>query len=156
MRIRLVLVGKTDAGPVSVLFDEYMSRLRHMVPVQIDVLELPRGRVPADAQAQQVAEGKLLIDALKGSERVILLDEGGRLFTSTEFATFIQKCMNAGLRELTFVVGGAYGFSPEVRSAFHEKAALSAMTFTHQMVRPILAEQLYRALSIINNLKYHH
>jgi 23S rRNA (pseudouridine1915-N3)-methyltransferase len=156
MRIRLVLVGRTDAGPVSVLFDEFIGRLKHMVPVQVDVLELPRGRVPTEAQAQQVAEGKLLLDALKGSERVILLDEGGRQFPSIEFATFIQKCMNTGLRELTFVVGGAYGFSPEVRSAFQEKVALSAMTFTHQMVRPILAEQLYRALTIINNLKYHH
>ena len=141
---------------MSVLLEEYLGRLRHMVPLQVDVLELPRGRLPAEAQAQQSAEGKMLLDALRGSERVILLDEGGRQFTSNDFATFLQKCMNAGLRELTFVVGGAYGFSPEVRSAFNEKVALSAMTFTHQMVRPILAEQLYRAFTIINNLKYHH
>lgn len=156
MRLRLVFVGKTDDGPIKLLCDEYLNRLSHYVTVRVEVLELTKSKIPKEPELQSQAEGKLLLDALKNAERVVLFDEGGKQFTSVGLAQNLQKLMNSGLKELTLVVGGAYGFSPEVRQTFNEKWALSSLTFTHQMVRVVLAEQLYRAFSIINNGKYHH
>lgn len=156
MRLRLVFIGKTDDGPIKLLSDEYLARLGHFVTVRVDVLELPKNKIPKEPELQSQAEGRLLTEALKNAERVVLLDEGGKQFTSVGLAQHLQKMMNSGTKELTLVVGGAYGFAHEVRQQFTEKWALSSLTFTHQMVRAILAEQLYRAMSINNHGKYHH
>ena len=107
-------------------------------------------------EQQKVREGELILKQLQPGDHVILLDEGGKEFTSVGFADWLQQRMNTVPRRLVFVIGGPYGFSDAVYAAAQGKISLSRMTFSHQMVRVIFAEQFYRALSILNNLPYHH
>ena len=97
-----------------------------------------------------------MFEALQPGDNVVLLDEHGKTFRSVEFASWIQKKMTAGIKRLVFVIGGPYGFSPRVYAAYPEKISLSNMTFSHQMIRLIFAEQIYRAMTILNNEPYHH
>ena len=105
---------------------------------------------------QKSAEGEAILRLLDDSDRVVLLDEKGSEFRSVEYAEWLQKRMNSGVKRLVFIIGGPYGFSPEVYSRSNEKISLSKMTFSHQIIRAIFTEQLYRAFSIINNSPYHH
>ena len=101
-------------------------------------------------------EGHLILGKLENSDFVILLDDKGKSYSSIEFASFLQQKMNSGLKSLVFVVGGAFGFSDEVNQRANGKLSLSKMTFSHQMVRLIFKEQLYRGFSILRGEKYHH
>ena len=105
---------------------------------------------------QKSAEGEAILRLLDDSDRVVLLDDKGSEFRSVEYAEWLQKRMNSGVKRLVFIIGGPYGFSPEVYSRSNEKISLSKMTFSHQIIRAIFTEQLYRAFSIINNSPYHH
>ena len=105
---------------------------------------------------QKAAEGEAILRLIDDSDRVVLLDEKGSEFRSVEYADWLQKRMNSGIKRLVFVIGGPYGFSPEVYSRANEKISLSKMTFSHQIIRAIFAEQLYRAFSILHNSPYHH
>jgi len=155
LRVSLITVGKTDIKWVSEGLEVYSSRLRHYIPFEIrEIPELKN--VSAMSQEQiRMAEGKLILKLIKDSDDVILLDEHGKEFRSIEFADYLQKKFNRG-RDIVFVVGGAYGFSYEVYSRSNSKLSLSKMTFSHQMVRTIFVEQLYRALTIIKGESYHH
>lgn len=156
MKMTLLTVGKTDVQWVREGLDLYGSRLRHYVPFTITEIPELKG-VSALTQAQiKDKEGKLILAALRPSDEVWLLDEHGREFRSLEFAGFIGERMSRGGRDLVFVIGGAYGFSDEVYSRADGKISLSKMTFSHQMVRTIFAEQLYRAFTILKNEPYHH
>lgn len=155
MKLTLLTVGKTDVKWVSEGLEVYSSRLRHYIPFTIK--EIPELRNVSSLSRDQIKteEGKLILKALKDSDQLILLDERGKEFRSVEFSDFLQKLMSAG-RDVVFAVGGAYGFSGEVYSRAAGMVSLSKMTFSHQMVRTIFVEQLYRALTILKGESYHH
>ena len=156
MRIALLTVGKTDIKWVSEGLEVYSSRLRHYIPFEIK--EIPELKNVSSLSRDQIrtAEGKLILKNLRDSDEVVLLDEHGREFRSVEFASMLEKRLSASSRDLVFVIGGAYGFSTEVYERASSKISLSTMTFSHQMVRTIFVEQLYRAFTIIRGESYHH
>lgn len=156
MKITLLTVGKTDIKWVSEGLEVYSSRLRHYIG--FDLVEIPELRNASSLSRDQIktAEGKLILSKVKPGDDVILLDEHGREFRSIEFAAMLEKKMSFASKDIVFVIGGAYGFSPDVYSRADSKLSLSKMTFSHQMVRTIFAEQLYRAFTIIKGEAYHH
>ena len=156
MKITLLTVGKTDVKWVREGLELYLSRLGHYIPFQLR--EIPELKNVSSLGREQVKakEGSLVLKALKPSDEVVLLDEGGREFRSLEFASWLEERISRGARDIVFVIGGAYGFSPEVYARADAKLSLSKMTFSHQMVRTIFAEQLYRAFTIIKGEPYHH
>ena len=156
MKIRLVTIGKTDAGWVRTGMDVYRDRLRHYIG--FSVTELPDIKNPGAMNREQlkIREGKLILKNLAPSDHVILLDEKGREFSSTEWASDLEDKLSHLSGDLVFVIGGAYGFSEAVYSRCRSKMSLSRMTFSHQMVRVIFLEQLYRAFTIMRGEPYHH
>jgi len=156
MHISLLTVGKTDISWVRDGLDTYTARLRHYVP--FEVVEIPELKnVSALSQDQiRAREGALILKALRPGDGLILLDEHGKEYRSVEFAQFLEKRLASGGRDLVFAIGGAYGFSPEVYARADAQVSLSKMTFSHQIVRTIFAEQLYRAFTIIRGEPYHH
>lgn len=156
MEIKLLTVGKTDVKWVKEGLDLYGARLSHYVP--FTVLEIPElKKVGSLSQAQiKEKEGELILKQVGPQDILVLLDEHGHEYRSMEFADRLQKLMARGAKTLFFVIGGAYGFSDAVYNRAHEKISLSRMTFSHQMVRTIFAEQLYRAFTILKGEPYHH
>lgn len=147
------MVGKSERGPAKELMEEYLRRLERMAAVELVVV--PEAGV-GDPGQQQRLENERLLAALKPGERVVALDEAGMEFTSPAFAARISAWRDQGVKQLAFVIGGAYGLNDAVRQRADLVMALSRMTFTHQFVRAVLAEQIYRAYAIINRLPYHH
>lgn len=156
MKITLLTVGKTDVRWVRDGLELYSSRLMHYIPFQ--VVEIPELKNVSALTREQIKqkEGESVLKVLRLSDEVILLDEHGREFSSVEFARNIEDRIARGGRDLVFVIGGAYGFSKDVYDRASMKISLSRMTFSHQMVRTIFAEQLYRAFTIIKGEPYHH
>lgn len=156
MKITLLTVGKTDKDWVKQGLDIYTSRLKHYIPFCIS--EIPELKnVSALTKDQiKIKEGELILKNIKPADDVILLDEHGKEHTSTGFASFLQKKMVSEGRDIVFVIGGAYGFSEDVYKRANSKISLSLMTFSHQMVRAIFAEQIYRAFTIMKGEPYHH
>ncbi|MBO7641178.1 MAG: 23S rRNA (pseudouridine(1915)-N(3))-methyltransferase RlmH [Bacteroidales bacterium] len=155
MKLTLLTVGKTDVRWVRDGLDLYVSRLKHYVPFSlVEIPELKNASALSQDQIKE-REGELILAALKPSDEVVLLDEHGKQFRSVEFAQHLQERMNRG-RDLVFVVGGAYGFSQKVYDRAPGRLSLSPMTFSHQMVRTVFAEQLYRAFTILRGEPYHH
>ena len=156
MKISLLTVGKTDVKWVREGLETYVSRLSHYVPFSLE--EIPELRNASALSREQIREkeGELILKRLKDTDEVILLDEHGREFRSVEWAAFLGEKLSRSLRDLVFVVGGAYGFSEKVYARAALRLSLSKMTFSHQMVRTIFAEQLYRAFTIIKGEPYHH
>ena len=156
MKITLLVVGRTVDGNIIAGIKDYTQRLSHFAQFDIEVIpELKNAKKLSEAQ-QKEAEGELILKALQAGDRVVLLDEGGKEFRSTEFAAWIEHKQNISTKRLVFIVGGPYGFAQKVYDAAHEKLSLSKMTFSHQMIRLLFVEQLYRAYTIINHLPYHH
>lgn len=155
MKMILLTVGKTDVPWVRAGLDLYAGRLQHYV--RFEIKEIPELKNVSALSEEQIKarEGDLILKEAEGTE-MILLDEHGTQFRSLEFAKEIQNRMNRGGKDICFVIGGAYGFSPEVYAKASGKISLSKMTFSHQMVRAIFAEQLYRAFTIIKGEPYHH
>ena len=156
MRISLLTVGKTDVKWVREGLETYVSRLSHYVPFSLE--EIPELRNASALSREQIREkeGELILRRLKDTDEVILLDEHGREYRSVEWAAFLGEKLSRSSRDLVFVVGGAYGFSQKVYDRAASRLSLSKMTFSHQMVRTIFAEQLYRAFTIIKGEPYHH
>lgn len=156
MKLTLLTVGKTDIRWVRDGLDMYASRLRHYVP--FDVVEIPELKnVSAFSKEQiKVREGELILKNVKPSDYLVLMDEHGKEFRSIEFAKEISEKMARMGRDMVFVIGGAYGFCDKVYERADGKISLSKMTFSHQLVRTIFAEQLYRAFTIIKGEPYHH
>ena len=155
MKITLLTVGRTDVKWVREGLDLYVSRLKHYIPFEL--VEIPELKNASALREEQIKEkeGQLILEKLKPSAEVILMDEHGKEFRSVEFASFLEKKMTAG-RDLVFIIGGAYGFSEAVYARADSRISLSRMTFSHQMVRTIFAEQLYRAFTILRGEPYHH
>lgn len=155
MKITLLVVGKTTDARLDSLIDEYSARIKHYIPFSIQIIpELKNTKALSEPQ-QKSAEGELILKAVTANAMMVLLDEHGKQHRSIEFASWIQKKMSSG-RDLTFVVGGPYGFSEAVYRRADEKISLSDMTFSHQMIRLLFTEQIYRAMTILKNEPYHH
>lgn len=156
MNIKLIVVSKTDEKYLQQGIDIYVSRLKHYVNFEMVVIPALKDQKGASPDDIKEREAVLLLKQLEKCDRVVLLDEHGTEHTSVGFSQFLQKQMNAGVRNLAFVVGGAFGFAPSVYSAASDKISLSRMTFNHQMVRLFFLEQLYRAFTIIRHEPYHN
>lgn len=156
MKLCLLLVGETDDNDLKDAIDRYVKRLSHYCTFEMEVIRAPKQFRRLDNEALKVAEGKLILDNLNAQDFVVLLDEQGKQFSSVRFSEQLQKWLNGGHKRIVFLVGGAFGFSEDVYQRTDFKMALSSMTFTHQMVRLVFAEQLYRAFTILRNEKYHH
>jgi len=153
MIIRVITIGKTSTPYLKVGIDIYLNRLKHYA--KVEYLELPDVAVK-ERTKQKEKEGELILKQLKGEDVLILLDEKGKNPSSREFADFFQKKMNGGTRSLCLVIGGAYGFSDEVYNRAESLLSFSKMTFSHEMIRLMLVEQVYRAFTIIKGESYHH
>ncbi|MBQ9469940.1 MAG: 23S rRNA (pseudouridine(1915)-N(3))-methyltransferase RlmH [Bacteroidales bacterium] len=156
MKITLILVGKTGKRYLSEAFDEYSKRLTRYVRFEVRVLPELRSTKSMPVEVQLQKEAETILAALGDSQEVLLLDEQGRQPSSMELAAELEHRMVRGQRDITFVVGGPYGFAPAVYQRANGLLSLSRLTFSHQMVRVIFAEQLYRAFTIINGEPYHH
>ena len=156
MKITLLTVGKTDKDWVKQGLDIYVSRLKHYVPFSIT--EIPELKNVSALTKEQIKtrEGELILKNIRNTDDVILLDERGKEYSSMELARILQDKMTYGGRDIVYVIGGAYGFSDAVYSRANSKLSLSRMTFSHQMVRAIFAEQIYRAFTIMKGEPYHH
>ncbi|MBP5340754.1 MAG: 23S rRNA (pseudouridine(1915)-N(3))-methyltransferase RlmH [Bacteroidales bacterium] len=156
MNIKLIVVSKTDIPYVQAGIDEYVGRLKHYCDFELVVMPALKNVGKASTEEVKEREGELILKQMAKADQVVLLDEKGTEYSSVEFSEYLQKQMNAGVRTLAFVVGGAYGFSPAVYAAANHKISLSRMTFNHQMVRLFFVEQLYRAHTILRHEKYHN
>ena len=156
MNIRLIAVGKTDHKALQLLINEYLKRLSFYVKFDFEIIpDLKNAKVLSEAQ-QKEREGKLILSMMAPTDRLILLDEGGKSYSSIGFTEYLQKNMNAGIKTLVFAIGGPYGFSEDAYARAFGKLSLSPMTFSHQMVRLFFIEQVYRAFTILKNEPYHH
>ena len=156
MNIRLLAIGKTDDSKLQQLIDQYAKRLSHYVKFDLDIIpDIKNTKSLSEAQ-QKEKEGELILKKLSATDVLVLLDENGKQFSSVDFSSYLQKRMNAGIKTLVFVNGGPYGFSETVYAKAQGKISLSKMTFSHQMVRLFVVEQLYRAFTILRNEPYHH
>jgi 23S rRNA (pseudouridine1915-N3)-methyltransferase len=156
MQIKLLAIGKTDNKAIQTLIDDYSSRLGHYIRFELEVIPDLKQSKSLSESLQKEKEGELILKKLSSSDELILLDERGKTYASLEFSDYLQKKMNSGLKQLVFVIGGPYGFSEAVYARANGKISLSKMTFSHQMIRPFVVEQLYRAMTILRNEPYHH
>ncbi len=155
MKTLLLLVGKTQDKHFVAGINDYAERIGHYLPFEIKVIPELRNTKSLSEQQQKTQEGELLLKQLQPSDTVVLLDEHGTEHRSVEFAAWLQKKQNSA-RRLVFIIGGPYGFSEAVYKRANEMVSLSRMTFSHQMVRLVFTEQIYRACTIIKGEPYHH
>ena len=156
MNIKLIVVGKTVKSYFNEAEQEYLKRLKRYLKVNYIIIpELKNAKSMSSKQIKE-KEGILIEKQLNPTDQVMIMDEKGKQKTSVEMATFLQQKMNQGTKELCFIIGGAYGFSEEIYRKYPTKFSLSKMTFSHQMIRTFLLEQIYRGFSIINNEPYHN
>ncbi|MAP53488.1 23S rRNA (pseudouridine(1915)-N(3))-methyltransferase RlmH [Altibacter sp.] len=156
MKISLLVIGKTDSKQLSAMTEDYARRLGFYIPFSMEVIADIKNTKHLSVEQQKQAEGELILKRIQSSDTVVLLDEKGKILSSVGFSEFLQKKMNSGLKQLIFVIGGPYGFSEAVYQRANGKLSLSAMTFSHQMIRLFFVEQLYRAFTILKNEPYHH
>ncbi|GGW40665.1 23S rRNA (pseudouridine(1915)-N(3))-methyltransferase RlmH [Arenibacter certesii] len=156
MTIKLLVLGKTDSAPLIQLIGEYQNRLKHYVRFELDIVPDIKNTKNLSEKQQKDKEGEAILNRLNPTDILILLDEKGKQKTSLEFSQYVQKKMNSGIKQLVLVVGGPYGFSDAVYQKSQGSLSLSKMTFSHQMVRLFVVEQLYRAFTILKNEPYHH
>ena len=156
MRITLLLVGKTVNKHFVELIDDYAARVKHYVGFDIVTIPELKNTKNLSAEQQKQQEGELIQKQLQAGDHVVLLDEHGKELRSVEFSRWMEQKMQTVGKRLVFIIGGPYGFSPEVYARASEKLSLSPMTFSHQMVRLIFVEQLYRAMTIMRGEPYHH
>jgi len=156
MNIRLILVGKTEAKWLRQGQDEYCSRLSHYC--KFSVLEIPELKNAKSLSKDQIKEkeAELILKSVSDSEELILLDEHGKMFTSIEWSRHMEKKFLYSSRDITFVIGGSYGFCKSVYDRANEMISLSKMTFSHQLCRVVFLEQLYRIFTIMKGEPYHH
>ncbi|MDR0893551.1 MAG: 23S rRNA (pseudouridine(1915)-N(3))-methyltransferase RlmH [Mediterranea sp.] len=156
MKTILLVVGRTVEAYYIAAIDEYVRRTRRYLSFDMEVIPELKNTKSLSAEVQKEKEGELILKALQPGDVVVLLDEHGRELRSLEFARYMERKMNTVNRRLVFVIGGPYGFAQKVYEVASEKLSLSRMTFSHQMIRLLFVEQMYRAMTILNNEPYHH
>lgn len=155
MKTKLIVVGKTNDKNIIRGIDDYVERISHYMPFEIVTVPELKNTKKLSAESQKELEGDLILKNLQSSDYVVLLDEHGKEYRSIEFASWIEKRRQAA-QNVTFVIGGPYGFAPKVYDRSDSKLSLSKMTFSHQMIRLLFVEQIYRACTIIKGEPYHH
>lgn len=156
MKIKVLVLGKTDAKALKELIQKYESRLLHYIPFSMEIIPDLKHTKNLSISLQKEKEGQLILNKINTSDRLFLLDEKGKDYDSIEFSMFLQKQMNSGLKQMVLAIGGPYGFSEAVYKSAYGKISFSKMTFSHQMIRLFVVEQLYRSMSILKNEPYHH
>ncbi len=156
MKITLLVIGKTDAAYLKEGLNEYLKRLKHYVNFKIEVIPDIKKVKNMSVENQKKREGELILSKKSAGKEIHLFDEKGKILSSRELALFLEKKMVSGLKELVFVIGGPYGFCDEVYKNASSEISLSRLTFSHQMVRLICTEQIYRAFTILKREPYHH
>lgn len=156
MKITLLVVGKTDSSHIKELFEMYQKRLNHYIKFHFIAIADIKNTKKMSSEQQKIKEGQSILKQLSPTDQLILLDEKGKMFSSVEFSNFLQKKMNSGIKNIVFAIGGPYGFSEEIYQKSVGKISLSKMTFSHQMIRIFMVEQLYRAFTILKNEPYHN
>lgn len=156
MKTTLLVVGRTAETHFITAINDYVQRTRRYLSFDLEVIPELKNTKNLSNEVQKEKEGELILKALQPGDYVVLLDEGGKEMRSIEFADYMRHKMNTVNKRLVFIIGGPYGFSRKVYETAHEKMSLSRMTFSHQMVRLVFVEQLYRAMSILNGSPYHH
>lgn len=156
MNIKLLAIGKTDNKQLDELASIYIKRLSFYIKFNFEIIPDIKNSKNLSEEQQKEKEGNLILDKISSSDTLILLDENGKQYDSVAFSEVLQKHMNSGIKQLVFVIGGPYGFSPSVYNRANGKLSLSKMTFSHQMIRLFFIEQLYRGFTILKNEPYHH
>lgn len=156
MKIKLLAIGKTDQPALNELIDNYQKRLKHYISFEIEIIPDIKNAKSLNQTQQKEKEGQLILSKIQSGDVLVLLDEKGTQYRSVEFSDYLQKKMNAATKQLVFVIGGPFGFSDAVYDTAQEKISLSKMTFSHQMIRLFLTEQIYRSFTILKNEPYHH
>ncbi len=156
MKIVLIVVGKTTDSCLQQQIEMYSQRIQRYISFDLEVIPALKSAKNLSEEEIKRKEGLLILNKLQPADTVVLLDEQGKEYTSVQFSKYIDKQMQMSTKRLVFVVGGAYGFSAQVYAYARQKIALSKMTFSHQMIRLLFVEQLYRAFSIIKGEPYHH
>ena len=156
MKLVLLVVGKTDSAIISSLTDDYIKKINFYIPFEIKIVQDLKKRIKVSKKEQKTLEAESILKNIQSSDFVVLLDEKGKEYRSKDFAQFIENKMIRVTKQLVFVIGGPYGFSEEIKKIADEMLSLSKMTFTHQMIRLLFTEQVYRAMTILNNDPYHH
>ena len=156
MKIKLLAIGKTDDKNLSQLITIYQNRLKHYIKFELEIIPDLKNAKNLSEKQQKEKEGELILGKLQPTDQLVLLDDKGKHYTSIEFSQFLQKKMNSGIKQLVLVIGGPYGFSEDVYKKAKGKLSLSKMTFSHQMIRLFIVEQIYRGFTILKNEPYHH
>jgi len=156
MKIKLLAIGKTDDKNLQLLIQKYQSRLKHYIKFELEIIPDLKNAKNLSETEQKDREGELILSRISGSDQLILLDDKGESYHSMGFSKFMQKKMNSGVKQLVMVIGGPYGFSETVYQKSQGKLSFSKMTFSHQMIRLFVVEQIYRAFTILKNEPYHH
>ena len=156
MKAVLILVGKTVDKRFAELISEYTNRLKHYISFEINTIPELKNTKSLTSEQQKNSEAELIIKNLQPSDYVVLLDEHGKEMRSIEMADWMKRKMNTINKRIVFIIGGPYGFSQKIYGIAHEKLSMSKMTFSHQMIRLIFVEQLYRSMTILNGEPYHH
>ncbi|MBP1663346.1 MAG: hypothetical protein H6Q19_486 [Bacteroidetes bacterium] len=156
MKIKLLMVGKTTESQLAELIEGYTSRLKHYIGFELVVIPELKNAKSLSVELQKEKEGELILGKLENPDHVVLLDEKGKQFTSVRFSEYISNLMLTSNKCTVFVIGGPYGFSEQVYKRANSMISLSSMTFSHQMIRLLFVEQLYRAMTIIKGEPYHH
>lgn len=156
MKIKLLAIGKTDDKNLQALISSYENRLKHYIKFEIEIIPDIKNVKKLSEEQQKGKEGELILKKIQATDNLVLLDEKGYEFRSMEFSRFLQKKMNSGIKQMVLVIGGPYGFSEKVYQKAIGKISLSKMTFSHQMIRLFVVEQIYRAFTILKNEPYHH
>jgi len=156
MKITLLVIGKTDTSYLREGIDIYIKRLKHYIPFEMDVIPDIKKVKNFSEDLQKQKEGELILSKLGPGKELHLFDEGGKTYSSRNFAQFLEQKMVGSVKELVLVIGGPYGFSDEVYEKASSKISLSKLTFSHQMVRLLCVEQIYRAFTILKGEPYHH
>ncbi len=156
MQLKVILVGKTEEDYLKHGIDKYIKRLKNYLPLVVVEIPALKNTKKLSIDQQKQKEGELILQKTEKSDFIVLLDEKGKEFSSMGFSKYFQTKMNSGAKSLCLIIGGPYGFSQDVYSRAQQKIALSQMTFSHQMIRLLLFEQCYRAMSILRNEPYHH
>jgi 23S rRNA (pseudouridine1915-N3)-methyltransferase len=155
MKVELILVGKTTSKHIGACFEDYKERIGHYLPFSVMIIPELKNTNSLSEEQQKEREGENILKQIQAQDTVVLLDEHGQEFRSIEYASWLEKKQQTS-RRLIFIIGGPYGFSSSIYKRANEKISLSKMTFSHQMVRLIFIEQLYRACTIIKGEPYHH
>ena len=142
MKIKLLVIGKTDSKQLLQLIGEYQKRLKRYIKFEIEIIPDIKNIKNINEAQQKEREGELIINRLQSTDQLILLDDKGQHYTSIEFSQYLQKKMNSSVKQLVFAIGGPYGFSEKVHQKANEKLSLSKMTFSHQMIRLFIIEQI--------------